>query len=76
MSVLVASKVDEWTWVWGPVVLILWVISVAVVVWLVARTAKPRSEHGLREARELLKSQIESGEITQEEYRRRMKWLR
>lgn len=75
MSVL-TSKVDEWAWVWGPVVLILWVISVAVVVWLVARTARPRSETGLREARELLKKRVERGELTEEEYRRRMKWLR
>lgn len=75
MSVLM-RKVDEWAWVWGPVVLILWVMSVAVVVWLVARTARPRSEADFREARQSLTSRFERGEITEEEYRRRMRWLR
>jgi uncharacterized membrane protein len=75
MSVL-KSKVDEWAWLWGPVVLILWVVSVAVVVWLVARTTKPKSETSLQQAREILTLRYERGELTEEEYRRQLDWLR
>jgi uncharacterized membrane protein len=74
-AVVSSRGVNEWAWLWGPIVLILWVVSVAVIVWLVARTTKSKSDMSLQQARKILTSRYKRGELTEEEYRRWMDWL-
>jgi putative membrane protein len=65
-----------WAWLWGPIVLLLWVALVATVVWFVARSARPRERSGLERAREVLAERYARGELTTDEYRERLEQLR
>ena len=65
-----------WGWLWGPIVLLLWVALIATVVWVVARSARPRERSGLERAREVLAERYARGELTTDEYRERLEQLR
>jgi putative membrane protein len=66
----------RWAWLWGPIVLLLWVALIATVVWFVARSARPRERSGVERAREVLAERYARGELTTEEYRERLEQLR
>ena len=74
MSVLfdLHRRAVDLAWLWGPATLILWFAAVALVIWLVLRTTRPREETSLQRAREILTRRYEQGELTEEEYRRRL----
>jgi len=65
-----------WAWLWGPIVLLLWVALVATVVWFVARSARARERSGVERAREVLAERYARGELTTDEYRERLEQLR
>jgi putative membrane protein len=65
-----------WAWLWGPVVLLLWVALVAAVVWFVVRGARPRERSGAERARDVLAERYARGELTTDEYRERLEQLR
>ena len=65
-----------WGWLWGPIVLLLWVVLIATVVWVVARSTRPRERSGLERAREVLAERYAGGELTTDEYRERLEQLR
>jgi putative membrane protein len=65
-----------WGWLWGPIVLLLWVALVATVVWFVARSARPRERSGAERAKDVLAERYARGELTTEEYRERLEQLR
>jgi putative membrane protein len=65
-----------WAWLWGPIVLLLWVALIATVVWFVARSARPRERSGVERAREVLAERYARGELTTDEYRERLEQLR
>jgi putative membrane protein len=64
-----------WAWLWGPIVLLLWVALVATVVWFVARSARPRERSGAERAKDVLAERYARGELTTEEYRERLEQL-
>jgi uncharacterized membrane protein len=66
------QRAADVAWLWGPAMLILWVATVALVIWLVVRTTRPREETSLQRAREILTRRYEQGELTEEEYRQRL----
>lgn len=65
-----------WTWLWGPVVLVLWVSAIALVVWLVVTNTRPRQSSNLHRAEEILAERYARGEISHEEYRERLEQIR
>jgi putative membrane protein len=65
-----------WGWLWGPIVLLLWVALIATVVWFVARSARPPERSGAERAREVLAARYARGELTTEEDRERLEQLR
>ena len=65
-----------WGWLWGPIVLLLWVALIATVVWFLARSARPHERSGLERARDVLAERYARGELTTEEYRERLEQLR
>jgi putative membrane protein len=65
-----------WAWLWGPIVLLLWVALIATVVWFVVRSARPGERSGVERAREVLAERYARGELTTEEYRERLEQLR
>jgi putative membrane protein len=65
-----------WGWLWGPIVLLLWLALIATVVWFVARSARPRERSGLERAREVLAERYARGELATDEYRERLEQLR
>ena len=60
---------------WGLLIGLLWLAVVACVVWLVIRTGRPRARSGLEAARDILAERFARGEITADEYRRRVEQL-
>jgi putative membrane protein len=65
-----------WPWVWGPVVLLLWLALTALVVWLVVRSARPKERSGAGRAQDVLAERYARGEISSEEYEERLTKLR
>jgi putative membrane protein len=65
-----------WGWLWGPIVLLLWVALIATVVWFLARSARPSERSGVERAREVLAERYARGELTTEEYQERLEQLR
>jgi putative membrane protein len=63
-------------WLWGPIVLLLWVALIATVVWFLARSARPSERSGVERAREVLAERYARGELTTEEYQERLEQLR
>ena len=63
-------------WLWGPIVLLLWVGLIATVVWFVARSARSPECSGVERARDVLAERYARGELTTEEYRERLEQLR
>ena len=63
-------------WLWGPIVLLLWVGLIATVVWFVARSARSPERSGVERARDVLAERYARGELTTEEYRERLEQLR
>ena len=65
-----------WGWLWGPLVLLLWVALIATVVWFLARGTRPPDRSGIDQAREVLAERYARGELTTDEYRERLEQLR
>jgi putative membrane protein len=65
-----------WPWLWGPLMLVLWLGLTAAVVWLVARGVRPPERSAVDRARDLLAERYARGEITSDEYRERLDQLR
>ncbi|MGH4020800.1 MAG: SHOCT domain-containing protein [Pseudonocardiaceae bacterium] len=63
-------------WLFGPVLVALWLGIIALVVWLVVRNVRPRERTGLDRAREVLAERYARGELSTEEYQERFGALR
>ena len=60
---------------WGLLFGLFWLAVIAGVVWLVIRNGRPRARSGLEAARDILAERFARGEITVDEYRRRLEQL-
>jgi putative membrane protein len=65
-----------WMWLWGTVMLALWVALIAGAVWVIARRPEPRAGPPAGRAREILAERYARGEIDADEYRDRLETLR
>jgi putative membrane protein len=68
---LAGSHWDHGGFWWFPFAL-LWVVVLGTVIWLVARTVRPRERSGVERARGILAERYARGEVTGEEYRERL----
>ncbi|WP_433229049.1 SHOCT domain-containing protein [Actinomadura formosensis] len=77
-----------WMWLWGTIMMLLWIAVIGVAVWLVIRFAGPRRDDSRRDetrpqdvtgtesARRILAERYARGEISSEEYDERLAKLR
>lgn len=77
-----------WMWLWGTLMMLLWIAVIGVAVWLVVRFAgphrdgppredtRPRDVTGTESARRILAERYARGEISGEEYDERLAKLR
>jgi putative membrane protein len=65
-----------WMWLWGPLMLALWAVAIAAVLWLVVGGGRPRGPSGTTRARQILAERFARGETSADEYRDRLDQLR
>jgi putative membrane protein len=70
-----------WMWLWGPLMMVFWLVVLGVAAWLVVRATTNRGGTGQgsdpnRQAREILAQRYAKGEIGTEEYEERLAKLR
>jgi putative membrane protein len=63
-----------WMWLWGPLMMALWIGLIVSVVWLFRRGGA-RERTGVDRARDILAERYAGGEISTEEYRERLDQL-
>jgi putative membrane protein len=63
-------------WLFGLLMLLLWILLIAAVVWLVGRSVWPRERSAGDRAREILAERYARGELSSEEYRERIDQLK
>jgi putative membrane protein len=64
-----------WMWLWGPLMLTLWVALITAAVWLMTRAVRSREHSGVDRARDILAERFARGELTADEYQERLSWL-
>lgn len=69
---------DGWMWLWGPLMMAVWIGLIAVVVWAIVRRpdSRPAPPQPGDRAREILAERYARGEIDGDEYRERLEALR
>ena len=65
-----------WGWLWGPIVLLGWIVVIAAVGWFVVRSARPGERSGVDRAQDVLAQRYAHGELSAQEYRERLERLR
>jgi putative membrane protein len=76
VSTVVAWHHDGWVWVWGGLMIVIWVAITVVVVWLLETPAGRHERPPTDRAREVVAERYARGGISADEYHERLDVLR
>ena len=65
-----------WPWLWGPLMLVIWLAVIGAVAWLLLPGVWSRERAAGDRARAILAERYARGELTSDEYRERLDQLR